>query len=137
VVEALKALAAKVLKKPAILDAKPLPAEKPKPEEKVLKEPILRKVGQKRPRQSSVPEAPAPVRSGRGRKQEKQTRTITTDDGKEIVQDVTPQARPVGPIQPIPTPRGREQIEAMAAQSAAYQARVALNALERNLRGKE
>lgn len=135
VVEALKALAAKVLKKPTILDAKPLPVEKPKAEPSVLKEPILKKVGQRRPRQSAEPQAP--VRAGRGRKQEKQLRTITTDDGKEIVQDVTPQARPVGPIQPIPTPRGREQIEAMAAQSAAYQARVALTTLEKNLRGKE
>lgn len=136
VVEALKALAAKVLKKPAILDAKPLPVEKPKAEPSVLKEPILKKVGQRRPRQSPEPQAPAP-RSGRGKRMEKQTRTITTEDGKEIVQDVTPQARPVGPVQPIPTPRGREQIEAMAAQSAAFQARVALNQLERNLRGKE
>lgn len=128
--EALKALAAKVLKKPAILEAKPLTAPKPKPEQKL--EPILRKVGQGQRRAQQAPQPQLKVG-----KQKKQFKTVTSEDGKEVKMDVTPQARPTGTIQPIPTPRGRDQIEAMSAQSAAYQARVAMNTLERNLRGKE
>ena len=136
VVEALKALAAKVLKKPTILDAKPLPAEKPKAEPTVIKEPILRKRRQ--------PNAPAPVQAapqrtvgGRSKPQKKVLVKETNDDGKEFVRDLTPQARPVGNIQPIPTPRTREQIEIAAATSASHQAAVALKTLEKTLRGKE
>jgi len=135
--EALKALAAKVLKKPTILEAKPLPKEKTKAEQPVLKEPILKRVGFKRRPQAPAPEqAPQPRPIQRGRQQKKRLETHVTDDGTEIVRDLTPQARPVGTVQPIPTPISREQIEANAAQSAAYQARVALNTLEQNLRGK-
>ncbi len=142
--EALKALAAKVLKKPTILEAKPLPKQKAEQPAPVLKEPILKKVGFKRrpsmvaevsdPQQPQQRRNQPPVR--RGQKQQKRIETHVTDDGTEIVRDLTPQARPVGTIHPLPTPTSREQIEANAAQSAAYQARVALNTLEQNLRGK-
>lgn len=137
VIEALKALAAKVLKKPTILEAKPLPkteAKKAPP-----KEPVLRKVRRKPEPRAAQPQyepAPQPTQARPGRRQQKQIRTIVTDDGREVKQDITPQAKPVGPIQPIPVPRSREAIEARAAQSAAYQARVALSQLEKNLQGR-
>jgi hypothetical protein len=134
VVSALKALAAKVLKKPAILDAKPLPQEKGEEAPKVRREPMLKKVGQ-RPRQPQQQQPQAPV--GRGRTQKKQFKTVVSAEGKEVKMDVTPQAQPVGPIQPIPTPRSKSQIEAMSAQSAYQQAHAAMQTLERKLRGKE
>lgn len=138
VVDALKALAAKVLKKPAILDAKPLPAEKPKRDEPT-REPALRKVRRapNNPTLQGPSPAPRQAPNGRSRQLRPQLQTNVNAKGEEFVQDVTPQARPVGTIQPIPTPRGRDQIEAMAAQSAAHQARVAMNTLENKLRGKE
>ena len=126
--EALKALAAKVLKKPTILEARPLPAEKPKAVPKA--EPVLRKIGQK-PRPQAAPVAPQRVG-----KQKKQYKTVTTEDGREVRMDMTPQAKPVGAIQPIPTPRSKSQIEAMSAQSAYQQAQVAVGQLERKLSGK-
>lgn len=131
VVGALKALAAKVLKKPAILDAKPLPSAEKKSNEPP-REPLLKKVGQRRPQQA----APAP-QLRKGKQQEKKTRVVVDDAGHEVTQDITPPSRPTGPIQPIPTGRSREQIEALSAQSAAYQARVALAALEKDLRGSK
>lgn len=137
VVEALKALAAKVLKKPTILEAKPLPTEKPKAEPSVIREPILRKRRQPGAiqNQAGAP-APRPV-GGRGRQQKKVLVKEVNEEGKEFTRDLTPQAQPVGPIQPIPTPRTREQIEIAAATSASHQAAVALRALEKNLRGKD
>lgn len=132
VAQALKALAAKVLKRAAIQEAKPLPAEK---SASVLKEPILKKVGQKNTQRMQSVAAPQ-IRT-KSKKQEKKIKVITTEDGREVKMDMTQQARPQGIIQPIPTPRTRDQIEMASAQSAAYQARVALQTLERNLRGKE
>lgn len=133
VVGALKALAAKVLKKPTILEAKPLVQEKQRKAPEVPREPLLKKVGQKRRPQQP---APAPTPKARSKPQEKKTRVMVDDAGNEVTQDITPQARPTGPIQPIPTGRSRQAIEAMSAQSAAYQAHIALTALERDLRGK-
>lgn len=124
---ALKALAAKVLKKPTILEAKPLPVEKPKDEPKVRREPILKKIGQRT--QNQVPTV-------KGRQQKKQFKVVTTEDGREVKMDITPQATPTGGIQPIPTPRSKSQIEAMSAQSAYQQAHVAMQQLEQKLRGK-
>lgn len=137
VVEALKALAAKVLKKPTILEAKPLPVEKPKTEAPVIKEPILRKRRQPgAPAQTAAPVQRSSV-GGRSKQQKKVLVKEVNEEGKEFVRDLTPQSRPVGPIQPIPTPRTREQIEVAAATSASHQAAVALRALEKNLRGKD
>lgn len=119
--EALKALAAKVLKKPAILDAKPLAKAAAEPK----REPTLRKVVS---RPKAALKAPAPTG-----KQQRRIETHVTEEGKEIVRDLTPQARPTGTIQPIPTPRGKQQIEAAAAGAAAYQSRVALRNLEKTL----
>lgn len=135
VAEALKALAAKVLKKPEILTAKPPPI-KPAPEPGPKKEPTLRKVAVRRPGRPPNPQPQAPSPAAVGRPVKKQFKTITTPDGQEVKMDITPQARPVGPIQPIPTPRSKAQIEASSAQSAYQQASVALSSLERTLKGK-
>ena len=136
VAEALKALAAKVLKKPEILTAKPPPI-KPIPDPGPKKEPTLRKVAVRRPGRPPNPQpASAPPQSAVGRPAKKQFKTVTTPDGQEVKMDITPQARPVGPIQPLPTPRSKAQIEAASAQSAYQQASAALSSLERTLKGK-
>lgn len=137
VVEALKALAAKVLKKPAILEAKPLPVEKAKTEPAVIKEPILRKRRQPGAQPQQIQAAPVRTVGGRSKPQKRVLVKEVSEEGKEYVRDLTPQAKPVGTIQPIPTPRTREQIEIAAATSASHQAAVALRALEKNLRGKD
>jgi len=137
---ALKALAAKVLKKPAILEAKPLPVEKPKAPVPVLKEPILRKVSSKPGARQAATAAPTRTPARAPQKSAGQKRDIRTNvnaKGEEFKQDVTPQARPQGlTIQPIPTPRTREQIEQASSASASYQASVALNNLTQKLHGK-
>lgn len=130
VIGALKALAAKVLKKPGILDAKPLPSTEKKKSNEPPREPLLRKVGQRRPQQAPAPQP----RKGQ---QEKKTRVVVSDDGREVTQDLTRPSKPTGAFQPIPTGRNRQEIEARSAQSAAYQAHIALQALERDLRGSK
>lgn len=147
VVRVMKELAAKLLKKPAIMDFKPKPVEEVKVAPKVMKEPTLRKV----PRIGVKPSAQAarqaesnvitisgdqPIPKAKpGQRQKKVFRTITTEDGKVIKQDVTPPAQPIG-VQPLPTPRTRDQIEMASAQAAAAGARMAENVLDQNLRGK-
>lgn len=137
VAEALKALAAKVLKKPAILTAKP-PPPKAQPESGPKPEPTLRKVGAKRlgrpPGKTTTTTTNTAGNAPSAAK--KQFKTVETPDGREVKMDVTPQARPVGAIQPLPTPRSKAQIEAASAQSAYAQASVALASLERTLKGK-
>jgi len=138
VVSALKALAAKVLKKPEILDAKPLQAPaKPKAP---AREPTLKKIV--RPAPSVEAETTRTVRSpaqaaprGRGKKQEKVFKTVTTEDGREVKMDITPQAQPVG-VKPFPTPVGKAAIENFSAQTARQQAMVAVANLDRQFSGK-
>lgn len=137
VVAALKALAAKVLKKPAILDAKPLkpaPAQPPKP----AREPSLKKIVRTPTASQSEPsrqQAPAPAAPVKGRQQKRVFKKVQREDGSEGVVDVTPPAQPVG-VKPFPTPVGRAAIEATAAQTARQQAMVAVANLDKQFSGK-
>lgn len=138
VVGALKALAAKVLKKPAILEAKPIAP--PTPEKpKVIKEPSLKKIVRpgtpktETPAKATVSQpAPKPVR---GKKQEKVYKTVVDEAGNEVKMDITPQAQPVG-VKPFPTPAGKAAIEMNAAQVARQQAMVAVANLDKQFSGK-
>jgi hypothetical protein len=138
VVAALKALAAKVLKKPEILDAKPRVATPEKP--KAVREPTLKKIVRTpaaqptQPRQQT-PSPAAPVQGGRGRQQKRVLKKVLREDGSEGVVDVTPPAQPVG-VKPFPTPVGRAAIEATAAQTARQQAMVAVANLDKQFSGK-
>ena len=139
VVSALKALAAKVLKKPAILDAKPRPTEvKPKSN----REPTLRKIVRTSPA-ATTPEAQTPrgartppyQAKGKGKRQDKVFKTVINEQGEEVKMDITPQAKPVG-VTPFPTPQGRNAVEMHSAQSARQQAMVAVANLDRQFSGK-
>jgi hypothetical protein len=143
VVSALKALAAKVLKKPQILDAKPLPAAPEKP--KVMREPTLKKILRKPP-QDSAASAPGPKATKpkptaapsppvRGKQQKRVFKKVQRPDGTEGEVDVTPPAQPVG-VKPIPTPVGKAAIEATAATIARQQAMVAVANLDKQFSGK-
>lgn len=138
VIAALKALAAKVLKKPEILDAKPRVAvpEKPKgpPREPTLKKIIRTPTAQpvQGPR-TVVPSPQAP--SGRGKQQKRLYRKTVREDGTEGEVDITPPAQPVG-VKPFPTPVGKAAIEATAAQTARQQAMVAVANLDKQFSGK-
>jgi hypothetical protein len=139
VVAALKALAAKVLKKPEILDAKPRVAapEKPKgpPKEPTLKKIVRTPAAPQQPtqRQQQAPTAAPP--SGRGKQQKRVLKKVQRVDGTEGEVDVTPPAQPVG-VKPFPTPVGRAAIEATAAQTARQQAMVAVANLDKQFSGK-
>lgn len=136
VASALKAVAAKVLKKPSLMETQaPLAPEEKKP--KVIKTPVLKKVVQGASKDASIAAKQAAEIGGKkAQVQKKRIVTEVTDDGREIKRDLTPQARPTGPIQPIPTPRGRHQIEAVAAQAAHQHAAAALENLNTLLTGK-
>lgn len=144
VVSALKALAAKVLKKPQILDAKPLPAAPEKP--KVMREPTLKKILRKPPQEAaasaSAPAskprpaaAPTPAPPTKGKQQKRVIKKVQRSDGTEGEVDVTPPAQPVG-VKPIPTPVGKAAIESTAAVVARQQAMVAVAALDKQFSGK-
>lgn len=140
VVAALKALAAKVLKKPEILDAKPRVVAPEKPKAPV-REPSLKKIV----RTPAAPQQPTPgprqqaptaaPPSGKGRQQKRVLKKVQREDGSEGVVDVTPPAQPVG-VKPFPTPVGRAAIEATAAQTARQQAMVAVANLDKQFSGK-
>lgn len=138
VVAALKALAAKVLKKPAILDAKPLKTAAPE-KPKVVREPTLKKIVRTTPAQQNPaptqqrPQSPTP--QGRGKQQKRVFKKVQREDGSEGVVDITPPAQPVG-VKPFPTPVGRAAIEATAAQTARQQAMVAVANLDKQFSGK-
>jgi hypothetical protein len=140
VIAALKALAAKVLKKPEILDAKPrvVAPEKPKAP---AREPTLKKIvrtpsQQAAPAQSPRQASPAnPVSPGKGKQQKRVFKKVTLVDGTEGQVDVTPPAQPVG-VKPFPTPVGKAAIEATAAQTARQQAMVAVANLDKQFSGK-
>lgn len=143
VISALKALAAKVLKKPAILDVKPRQEPAPKAPA-VHKEPSLKKITRpaSKPTEPAQPKIvrPPPARPQaqavkKGKKQEKVFKTVVDESGNEVKMDVTPQAQPVG-IKPFPTPTGKAAIEAFSATSARNQAMVAISNLETQLTGK-
>jgi hypothetical protein len=138
VVSALKALAAKVLKKPQILDAKPLQPKK----EAAPREPRLKKIVRPTPSRSTAVTTDKPesekseaLASTKSKKQQKITKTVVTEEGKEIIMDITPQARPLG-VSPLPPPKGKAAIEAASATAARQQSQSALNALERKLLGE-
>jgi len=138
VVSALKALAAKVLKKPEILDAKPrsVAPEKPKP----AREPTLKKIVRNTP-QGAQPAQPAtrqptaPAGPTKSRQQKRVYKKVTLADGSEGQVDVTPPAQPIG-VKPFPTPVGKAAIETTAAQTARQQAMVAVANLEKQFTGK-
>jgi hypothetical protein len=140
VVSALKALAAKVLKKPEILDAKPRTATPEKP--KVVREPTLKKIIRPAPAAPQVqqeqirrppPTQPQPQR--KGKQQGRVMKKVQRVDGTEGEVDVTPPAQPVG-VKPFPTPVGKAAIEATAAQTARQQAMVAVANLDKQFSGK-
>ncbi len=137
VVSALKALAAKVLKKPQILDAKPLAPTTEKP--KVVREPTLKKIV-RTPAQAAAPvpqqrQVQAPAPAVRGRQQKRVMKKVQRVDGTMGEVDVTPPAQPVG-IKPFPTPVGKAAIEATAATTARQQAMVAVANLDKQFSGK-
>lgn len=152
VIRVIKELAAKLLKKPSIMDFKPKPvaAEEPKPQPKVNKEPTLRRVPPRPGARQGNRAAPPPSAQAQqpiviegdqevpvakpGQRQRKVFRKIVTEDGKVIKQDVTPQAKPVG-VQPIPTPRTKEQISLAMATASATHGQVAVSTLGKKLSG--
>lgn len=140
VVAALKALAAKVLKKPEILDAKPRPVVVSEKTKEPRKEPSLRK--------REIVRRPGPVQQARptggpsegqqaikGQQQKRVFKKVQREDGTMGEVDVTPPALPVG-VKPIPTPVGRAAIEATAAQTARQQAMVAVANLDKQFSSK-
>lgn len=139
VIAALKALAAKVLKKPEILDAKPRTTAPEKPKGPP-KEPTLKKIvrtapqGQQpaQPQQQQIQRPPPP---GKGKQQKRVFKKVQRVDGTEGDLDVTPPAQPVG-VKPFPTPVGKAAIEATAAQTARQQAMVAVANLDKQFSGK-
>lgn len=150
IVKTLKALVSKLLKKPSIMDPRPKPAATPSEptlQPVSVRGPSLRKVN---PRQSMRPSSSQqdqevvdlnvaeqrPRPPVKGQRQKRLVRTITTEDGKTFKQDVTPQAKPVG-IQPLPTPRTKDQIEQQMAMVSAAHERTAMRTLDKKLKGEE
>jgi len=132
---ALKAIAAKVTKKPSLAEPTPEPVAPTLKKANVPAKPSLRKVSAKSVVPSvQAPQPPAPtpaaatapaVESVGGIK--RVTKTVMTPmvdqaTGKtverEVVMDLTQQARPTGSIQPIPFPTSIRQIEAMSQMKA-------------------
>lgn len=152
IVQTVKSLVSKLLKKPSIMEPRPPPKgppEEPKLQPKVVKTPTLRKVtnpkgesiGSAGPRQETA-RAPEPavgpsqrrVASKPKGQQKRVVQTFTKADGTVFTQDITPPATPVGPIQPIPTPTSREGIEQQMASASAAHDRAAQKMLDRKLR---
>jgi hypothetical protein len=136
ITETLKALVSKLLKKPSIMESKP--------KAKVVKEPTLKKVQKAvvttkamvshkptmapslkpvvTPKAEVKAEAPAKQKGLKGAKKfEKKYKVVTTNEGKEIKLDITPQARSET-AKPAPTPSTRQAIEAASQMAAAAHA---------------
>jgi len=147
IIRVVKELAAKLLKKPALMEFKPKPVvEEPKLQPKVVKEPTLRKTRPGGVKKVSAPVAveapiertPQPSRFQkpvRGQRQKRIVRTVTKEDGTTFKQDITPPAQPVG-VQPLPTPRSIDQIETTMAQVSGQHANMAVRSLDKKLTGK-
>ena len=60
---------------------------------------------------------------------------VTAPNGKKIKMSTAKQVRPVGNIQPIPTPKTKAEIEASSITSAHKHAEVSLQLLDEKLRG--
>jgi hypothetical protein len=154
VVQALKALAAKVLKKPAVLDAKPLPvkrAEEPKrepvlkkvvsrnktaPTPKPAPKPIPKVVSQKALIASKAPDKPVTNKPVANKRKERIIQTVIKEDGTEFKRDLTTQSMPEDKSTMAPTPVTKQAIEMNSNMHASRHAEAAISGLNAAFNGR-
>lgn len=78
----------------------------------------------------AAPVAPTQPKPGR---QKKQYKTHVTDEGKEVKMDITPQARPLGAIQPVAPAQSKFEMESRMEMSSKRSSNMGLNIFDQKL----